>query len=226
MGVIAKLTGFFGQFPQHCLICQQSSTNLVCTHCFDDLALYPTLENLLIRPDIRRQLKSPKFATLKALTPYQWPLAHLINQLKFSGKIVIAKAMADLFIRQYADYSPKGDVVLIPVPLHSTRFKDRKYNQSFEIAKHLALHWKTPLATHLVKRIKHTQPQSELTAKQRRNNLKGAFAVQNNLIANHIILFDDVITTGATVNNLCDELLAHYPHLTIEVWCLCITHRH
>lgn len=108
------------------------------------------------------------------------------------------------------EVSPLPDV-LIPVPLHTTRLTKRGFNQSVEILRPLASHWKVPLLANGVVRKLATAPQMSLRVKERKNNLRGAFAVlQKNIpliYGKHILLGDDIMTTGATLRQICHVLL-------------------
>jgi ComF family protein len=171
-------------------------------------------------------LEPPRYQKLLALAPYQWPISSLISQLKFGNRLVNAKALADLFIwhcMTEAETSPITDnSIIIPMPLHQSRLRHRKYNQSLEIVRQLnisKLYWQKETC----QRKRQTDPQTELSAKQRRSNVKDAFSLTGQLDKNHVIIFDDVVTTGATVNSLCKTLLSANPNLTIEVWCVGLT---
>ncbi len=216
---------------QQCLLCCQTSQTLICRYCREDLNLFDLKScdyNLLQRQNIHSHLQPPLYEKLVALAPYQWPVSSLISRLKFNDKLINAKALADLF-RWHIFNELKGslnpqDTLFIPVPLHFSRLRHRKYNQSIEIVRHFNL-GKKPFDYQLCQRQKPTRAQTELSASQRRKNLKGAFTVSGEITANRIIIFDDVVTTGTTVNSLCEALLTKNPNLTIEVWCIALTLR-
>lgn len=92
--------------------------------------------------------------------------------------------------------------MLIPVPLHPRRFRQRGFNQAVEIAKPISRRLNIPLNTHCCVRTRYTTPQFELPAKQRIKNLKNAFVVNNPPNVNHIAIIDDIVTTATTVNEL------------------------
>lgn len=214
---------------QQCLLCHQSSNKLICRYCTDDLELF-NLEschyNLLNRSNVLRHLEPPRYQKLLALAPYQWPISTLISQLKFGDQLINSKALGDLFrwhclANTQAD-SMTNDTLVIPVPLHGSRLRSRKYNQSLEIIRHLGVNkqrWKREVC----RRTRRTDAQTDLSAKQRRANVNNAFKVVGRLDTNHVIIVDDVVTTGATVNSLCKTLLAANPNLNIEVWCIAVT---
>ena len=90
---------------------------------------------------------------------------------------------------------------LVPVPLHRRRLRERGYNQAREIAAPLARQLGVPLREGLLQRVRHTQPQSRLDADARQGNLDDAFAVTaSGQLPAHVVLVDDVMTTGATLH--------------------------
>jgi ComF family protein len=217
---------------QQCILCHQSSDKLICSYCSGDLNLFD-LEgchyNLLNRQNVRSHLEPPRYHKLLALAPYQWPISTLLSQLKFGGKLIHSKALADLFfchcLNENHALPIENDTILIPVPLHRSRLMSRKYNQSLEIVRQLNID-KRCWDKEVCYREKRTDPQTELSATQRKNNVKNAFSLTGQINENHVIIFDDVVTTGATVNSLCNTLLSSNPNLKIEVWCIGLTLKH
>ena len=217
------------QGQQQCLLCYQSSKQLICHYCRSDLNLFDLKSchyNLLNRQTVYSHLEPPRYQRLLALAPYQWPISQLISELKFSQKLVNAKALGHLFSRHCLPATTRSigskDTALIPMPLHSSRFKERRYNQSLEIVRHLSLDraiWQREYCQRQTK----TDAQTQLTAAQRHQNVNDAFTLAHPLNKHRVIIFDDVVTTGATVNSLCKTLLATNPNLTIEVWCTALT---
>lgn len=96
--------------------------------------------------------------------------------------------------------------LIIPVPLHTSRYRERGYNQSLEIARTLSSRIAVPVDYRSCIRTHATQPQTELTAKERRRNMKRAFTLAKPVNASHVAILDDVATTGATVNELAKAL--------------------
>lgn len=213
---------------QSCLLCYQRSRQLLCRWCRNDLKLFNLQAcdyNLLLWPKIRQGLGNVTYHRLLACTEYQWPLDTLIRDLKFSRKPRNAIALADLFYDHVlAQYRPWPEVI-IPVPLHYSRYRTRHYNQAMEIAKRLNQRSGLPLAE-VCKRAKATQPQTELSGAQRRRNLRHAFILTQKIETRSVAIVDDVITTGTTINSLCDTLLQHYPDLKIDVWTIAISPLH
>lgn len=213
---------------QNCYLCNQSSSALICSVCSNDL---PRLfeasqhENLLSRPKIRQAIGKCCFDSLYVPYRYQWPLSALIKDVKFARKDYLATYLATLMLSylEKAYHNKTQPQALIPVPLHSFRYLGRKYNQATLIAKVINKQLSIPLRTDICQRVQHTQAQTMLTGHKRRLNLKHAFTARPVPELNHIAILDDVITTGATINNLTSVLKANNPNLQVDVWTLAIS---
>ena len=101
----------------------------------------------------------------------------------------------------------KDTDLIIPMPLHPKRLKERGFNQSLEIARLLSRSLKIP-SRHVCERIKFSPPQASLPIKDRVNNMKDAFICNEDLTGQNIILIDDVMTTGASLNALAKAVKA------------------
>jgi ComF family protein len=216
---------------QNCLICRQLSETLICRYCQVDLPLFqqqkkPT--NLLLWPEIKRGLDQVNFDQVYALADYRWPLNQLLTGLKFQARLPYAKALAELFVGHALGTEFNRPQAIVPMPLHNNRFLERKYNQSIIIGKHLQTLMGIPLLTDTLIKSKATLAQSGLSAAKRKANVKHAFALSKTAsrsldVLQHIALFDDVITTGATANSAYNCLALAFPHLHIQVWSICLT---
>jgi ComF family protein len=136
--------------------------------------------------------------------------ASIVHALKYEGWARVADQMADRMAR----LSWPADVVeeraaLIPVPLASARKRERGYNQSELLARGLSRRWRIPVLDGVIARLRATESQTRLTPEQRQGNVAGSFQIgegMNSLVGAHIILVDDVVTTGATLNE-CAKVL-------------------
>jgi ComF family protein len=141
---------------------------------------------------------------------YETVLKEAIHQFKFNHKIGLGKDLAQLMITHLSEELTLSQYhAILPVPLHKIRQRQREYNQSAILAKHIARHCKIPLMVNNLIRIRHTDSQALLEGqKARQANVKNAFQVTHpaSLRDRHIILVDDVVTTGATVNE-CSKTL-------------------
>lgn len=209
----------------NCLLCKHLTNRLLCSNCQQDIPLYelPKYDyDLCNCQRVLKGLKALKFNKLIALAEYQWPLSTLITDLKFSGKSVNAKALADLFCAN-VPLQQEGPQAIIPIPLHSNRIATRQYNQAALMASYIAKQWRIPCLPNVLTRTKPTHAQTKLTVAERLNNTKEAFKINKPIPLDHIALFDDVVTTGATVSSAAEVILNQYPSMIIDVWTICIT---
>lgn len=216
---------------QNCLVCKQPSDASICQFCFDDLTLFDIdlyQHNLMLSPKVRIGLPKVDFPQVLALADYQWPLSKLLTRLKFSKHIPNAHALAALFVKHCLSSIPVLPQLIIPMPLHNNRYLFRKYNQSIELAKQICRLSQLHMDCSILSRCKPTKAQTDLSASQRRQNLHNAFSVseasQLRLQAfNHVVLFDDVITTGTTMNAAYRTLHGCNPNIKIDIWSICLT---
>ncbi len=168
-------------------------------------------------------IKSPPFYTMSLIPHiYASPLKQLISNLKFQGNLTHAPLLAQGFINSIEHRKNNLPECIIPVPLHPQRLQERGFNQALELARIIAKKLNIPLDYALCQRNKATPFQSDLSAKQRKQNLKNAFGVSQKHSYKHVAIFDDVVTTGTTVNELARQLKQSGVE-TIEVWAIART---
>jgi ComF family protein len=146
----------------------------------------------------------PAFDYSYSLFRYEGTIVSLIHQLKFSQKIGHARSLGALLAEGSAEYVSKNGLPdgLLPVPLHRRRLRQRGFNQSSELAHLLASRWSVPIMLDEVERGRKTESQTGLDAKQRKKNIRGAFTLASEITFDHVLIIDDVVTTGSTVNEL------------------------
>mgnify|MGYP001221451693 CR=1 FL=1 len=154
-----------------------------------------------------------------ALFRYSFPISRLIHDLKFHARIEIAGFLGCRMAQTAAEQALPMPQCLVPVPLHNSRVAERGYNQSLEIARAAGAMLGIPVTHDLCCRVVNTPAQSTVLAAARGRNLKGAFAIAEHCLPlpEHIAVVDDVITTGATVNELALALRA-CGVARIDVW--------
>ena len=131
---------------------------------------------------------------------YEFPVDAAIKALKFQRKLFYAPAFSGILCAA-SRMLPDGIDAVLPVPLHWRRRWFRGFNQAHEIAKPVAKKLGVPILGN-VRRKRSTTFQSGLSASERANNLRSAFAVRGKLSCEHVLIVDDVITTGTTVRQL------------------------
>lgn len=144
--------------------------------------------------------RPPPFAGAWAPFRYGHPLDLLETRFKFGADLAAGRVLSSLMVERAGADAPERPALLLPVPLHESRLRRRGYNQALELARPLAHAFGIPLCADVLSRTRATPPQTGLDAKARRRNLRGAFAVTADAsLPAHVVLFDDVMTTGATL---------------------------
>ncbi len=144
----------------------------------------------------------PVFDRLRAVAAHDGICQTLVHRLKYNDRLDLAPLMARWMARAAGDLLSDADVI-VPVPLHRTRLFTRRFNQSAELARHLALQCGKPFNAVDLKRVRRTAHQVGLGERAREDNVRGAFAVSDAgkmvFSGRRVLLVDDVYTTGATV---------------------------
>lgn len=159
----------------------------------------------------------PPFDASHAALRYGFPLDRLLPRLKFHGDLAAGRLLAQLATEALAG-APRPQL-LLPVPLHPARLRQRGYDQALELARPLARALDLPLCADRLRRRRATAAQSELGARARRRNVRDAFALGPGALPDHIAVFDDVMTTGATLAECC-RLLKSAGVARVDAWAI------
>ena len=151
-------------------------------------------------------LNPPALDRVYAVFQYDGPLSDAVQALKYDDIRALAPRLAELMHEQV--YGPRTDVdFLVPAPMHSSRMRSRGYNQSELLARHIGRATGAVVDTRLLKRVHNTAPQARaLSEQQRKRNVAGAFEASDEVSGRRLLLVDDVMTTGATLN-ACGQAL-------------------
>lgn len=160
----------------------------------------------LISPDATLcgecMINPPRFSKAICFGPYEDPLKEAIHILKFKGIKRVARPLGQLL--RHLEL-PEADVIIpVPVGLHGLRL--RGFNHCYYVGKELSGITGVPMDSRLLYKQKETPPQVGLSASARKINLRGAFAMKEKLSGERVLLLDDVITTGATMNECAKTL--------------------
>lgn len=186
----------------HCPVCALPSPGgQVCGRCLSDAPLYDH--------------------TCAAFR-YGFPLDKLIQSMKYGEQLPLAHELAKRLTNRVSDEAPPD--LLVPMPLHPSKLRDRGYNQSMLIAATLSRRLKCPLLTKAVRRTRDTPAQSSLPWKDREKNVRDAFVCDVDLEGKHVALIDDVLTTGASMNALA-KAVRKRGAIRISVWVIARTIR-
>jgi ComF family protein len=214
--------------PYICTLCGRPSDRKqdLCSACLKDL---PIVAHKCSRCGVQsfseicgQCLKHPPpFTACYSLFAYEPPLTYLILSLKFRQDLVSARILGELLAeqvkQQWYRLKPLPDFIL-PVPLHENRLKERGFNQALEVARPISRALKIEILTQAVRRVKDTPAQMQLMAEDRKKNVRGVFSVEADVTGKHIVIVDDVVTTGATAAEIARVLLKQGARM-VEVWC-------
>ena len=155
------------------------------------------------------RIRRPRFAYARAALLYGDLVREAIHAFKFGGRGGLANPLGDLLAGLGLSALPgAAPDVLVPVPLHPRRARERGYNQALLLARRLERAWRVPVVADTLVRAVPTLPQADLDAAARRRNVRDAFAVRRpeRITGRHVVLVDDVLTTGATAGECARTL--------------------
>lgn len=219
-----------------CWLCQQPlqlAKHGICSLCIGELPANPVCcpccglpSGSPLQPCGRCLLKPPGWQALVFAQVYQPPLSALLLRLKFSAAPELAVPLARILLLRWLERWRVGTVVrpqvVLSVPLHLRRYRQRGYNQADLLARPLA-HWLgCEYFPDALQRLRATPAQQQLSERQRKRNLQQAFCCNQSLAGKHIALVDDVVTTGSTISEVAN-LLNKDNISSLQVWCICRT---
>jgi ComF family protein len=149
------------------------------------------------------RLRPPVFAYARAGARYGDVAREALHALKFKGRRGLAGPLADLIVEGGTARLPKGRPdLLVPVPLHPRRHRERGFNQAFLLARRLGEAWRVSVRDDVLLRVVATASQTALESNARRSNVRNAFRLRRpeTVAGRHVIVVDDILTTGATVS--------------------------
>lgn len=210
------------RLPQACALCgARTLGTALCPGCLADLpwlpsthcpqCARPTPEGTPCGPCLRHP---PAFSHTRASFLYGPPLDGLIQHFKYGKDLHLARFFATHLAPHVADSTAE---LILPMPLHPERLRERGFNQAVEIARPLARHLGLPLLIDAAQRQRNTPAQAGLDHDARLKNIKGAFTCDARVAGKRVALFDDVMTTGASLNELAQVALAAGA-VEVEAW--------
>jgi ComF family protein len=184
----------------------------ICNACYRDLpglasARCPVCANL--STDSQRCgeciAHAPSFSRTSVAVSYRFPVDPLVLRLKYGPDLTVVEPLAALLAERVRTERPP-DLVLA-MPMAPPRLRERGFNQALELARALCSRLGLKLAPEVCRRTRHGPPQTALPWDERRRNIRGAFQCERNLAGARVAVVDDVLTTGATLNELAGVLL-------------------
>ncbi len=212
-------------FPPVCGACKKAGS-LLCDACQAQLQwVTAPLCNRCGRPVSRAvdcctvcQERPLPLNQIRAAVLFAQPTSKLIHNLKYNGAFALAEPLAHMMLRAWELWQMPVDLVL-PIPLHADRERKRGYNQSTLLARAFCRGVGLSFAETALQRSRFTTPQVGLTAVQRLENVQDAFVADSEVQGKHILLIDDVCTTGATMAAAANALLTAGAH-TVSGYCV------
>lgn len=215
-------------FPQTCEGCHQklSHDNLLCTDCMYDLPISDHhlfgenkfTDHFLGRVNIE---KGGAFLNFRK----EGPVQELLHNLKYGGRFFIGEKLGIMAAEHVAKQHYFNNIdLIIPVPLHKAKKGIRGYNQCEAFAKGLSQFTNIPYRMDVLLKTINTTSQTSKTRIQRIKNVENSFWVSNKIDLNykHILLVDDVVTTGATLESCALTIKAVFPNVNISMYTIAI----
>ena len=224
-------------FPKTCLVCHRplkdsNISNFLCLDCWRSIKKNAPplcticgrqIRGVQVYKSVCPACQRQQFSFDRAFSPcvYEGVARELIHKFKYQNRDYLSQILSKIiidFIRQYRITLIFFDLVM-PIPLHKTRLKEREFNQAELLAHQIAREFSLPVSASNLWRKKYRKPQVELKEEKRRENIKGCFGLRNpaEVKGKNIILVDDVLTTGATCSEAASVLKAAG---ALSVWVL------
>lgn len=223
MNILKTLATDFKEFffPRSCIGCHRR--------------LYKTEQLFCINCSTQLQYVHPEIVNMEQMFPYKLPIIHVnslfiynhgqiiasvLHAMKYGGRPQLCRQMGRLLAHHLQPIHVfEGIDALIPVPLHSHRLRTRGYNQSEEISRGIADVTGIPILSNVLIRLHDNPTQTALHGKDRTDNVSHLFGLTEqakNLSGKHLLLIDDVLTTGSTLT-ACSQALSHCPNIRISI---------
>lgn len=219
--LLAPACGLCGMEAADGRLCRDCSALLepsgtACARCAEPLPMAEMLCGKCLK-------HAPAFDAAHAGFIYRAPFDHLVQRLKFNDALAVGRVLTPIWSASLAAHlhARGGDApqALIPIPLHRRRLRQRGYNQALELARDLGSAFELPVLAEGLIRSKPTAPMPGLDLLARRRNIRGAFAAGAAALPERVALIDDVMTTGATLNEAA-KTLKRAGVRWVEVWVL------
>jgi len=198
--------------PSSCLLCAADSSETLCPGCAAELPLLPQGCPQCAEPTTHGERcgrclhEPPHFDAAFAIWRYEFPLDRLIHAYKYGGEL----ALSGWFGKRLAEKLHAWNYdLIVPMPLHRDRLRERGFNQAAELARVIGLEKNCPLSLDQLRRTRATAAQADLPLAQRAANVRGAFECAGDWQGKRLLLVDDVMTSGATLSECARILKLH-----------------
>jgi ComF family protein len=210
--VIIDCCAKFSQWmlPQHCLLCTAATAaDPICAACAAELPRLAAMRCAQCAlPNATGEVcgaciaHPPAYTTVAAAWAYAWPLSVAIRQFKYAGNLALTHWLAAAIAAM-----PRSAVdLIVPMPLAPARLRERGFNQALELARCVGAATAIPVDAGAVRRVRDSAPQAMLPWRERAKNIRGAFVFERALPGMRVAVIDDVMTTGATLDEIARTL--------------------
>ena len=204
-------------YPNRCVFCEDLCEHAVCEKCKKEVIYVREPQCKKCGKPIRYstqeycydcEKREKAFDEGRSLWLHKGVVAQSLYRFKYCKRIVNGKFYAQELVRRYAQQVKRWEIEeIIPVPVHKKRLAKRGFNQSEVIAEYISEYLRIPMNATVVERSVHTKPQKQVSGKKRRQNLRDAFRVTKGAkVAKHVLVIDDIYTTGSTLEELARTL--------------------
>ncbi|QIW11084.1 phosphoribosyltransferase family protein [Francisella sp. LA112445] len=188
-------------FKQNCLLCKQSSDDIVCSYCFESLLSHLNFE--------KQQVDLDQDYDYYHLLKYSAEVKYLLQKFKFQKDLLSADVFSKV-IKYWWDnvtreYLQDVDALAV-VPIHRFRYLYRGFNQAEVLISKLSQYTNIPETFGNYSRTKYTRSQSRSTRQKRLEQIKGVFVLKKPIVTKHLLIFDDVLTTGSTMQEFIQTI--------------------
>lgn len=203
-------------YPIHCVVCRRSWHSVVCAQCLDKIThIVPPVCARCGLPTDRHicgvcRTRKFHFEKARSAAVFEGALREAIHALKYRNLKAVADPLIEVMNKAYPFYNYRNSIdMIIPIPVHWSRIVERGFNQSELLARGIARHLSIRLESAMLYKAFKTPHQADLPFEQRLTNVAGSFAVRNayKLQGKRALLIDDVMTTGATLDEAARALL-------------------
>lgn len=188
-------------YPPTCAFCGKLSKDYICKKCELKIKKYRIKDSY--------SSKNMYFQEIHSIFKYEEDIRDILIKYKFQNKAYIYKTFSKIILKdeKICGFLKKYDII-IPVPVHKKRKNERGYNQTELISKEISKNLNIKMEKNVLMKNINTKMQSSLSKKERKDNIKGAFKVQNlqRIENKNILIIDDIYTTGSTINE-CGKVL-------------------
>lgn len=207
---------------RYCVLCGALSSGDLCKPCRSQLPQIPNNHCPVCLLPVKASLvcgaclaDPPAYTRIIAALHYTFPVDALIRSLKYRSHLIIAPILANFLIEKINISDPPD--FIIPVPLHVVRLRERGFNQTVEIGRYISKRHNIEMLSDSCLRVKNTPSQVGLPWQEREKNIRNAFVCSTDLSGKHVAILDDVMTSGATINEMA-KLLRQQGAAAVEGW--------